>query len=298
MRRHLPPLNSLLAFEAAARHGNFTHAARELNVAQPAVTRHVSNLEEWLGIELFVRTGNAVQLSADGHAVAELVTSGMDRLELGLGQFSNRRKDEITIGASFGITHLWLMPRITGMRGAAAGATIQFLTSENIADLEASNIDFSIRFGSGNWPGKQADLLFQETTFVIASPEFLKSNPTLKSDLGNKTLRPEWLLEHGDANNQGWMTWQLWHEHQGIAPPVTLKAPNVANYPALLDMVRCGEGIALGYVGLDDHLFQSGDIVRLGKPLHRPHLGYFLVSAKRQELSVAGQKLRQYLTGQ
>ena len=177
MRRRLPPLNALMAFESAARHGNFTRAARELGVAQPAVTRHISNLEEWLETELFRRTGNSVELSPDGYAVAEMITPLFDRLELGLGQFSASRNDEIVIGASFGIMHMWLMPQITAMRGAAGGATINFVTSENYADFENGKVDLSIRFGTGDWPGKQATLIFRETTYVIASPEFLARNP-------------------------------------------------------------------------------------------------------------------------
>ena len=52
-------MNALVAFEAAARHGNFTRAAEELSVAQPAITRHVANVENWLGNQLFVRKDNA-----------------------------------------------------------------------------------------------------------------------------------------------------------------------------------------------------------------------------------------------
>ena len=164
MRRRLPPLNSVRAFEAAARHGNFTRAAKELGVAQPAVTRHVAILEDWLGTELFVRKGNSVQLSGDGVQASAQITSALDRLEISLGQLSARRQNEIVIGASFGMTHMWLMPQVTAMRDAARGATINFLTSERYSDFENGAVDFSIRFGAGTWPGEAVDLLFTETT--------------------------------------------------------------------------------------------------------------------------------------
>ena len=122
MRRRLPPLNSLLAFEAAARHSNFSRAARELGVAQPAITRHIANLEDWLGAKLFKRSGNAVELSLVGYELAEMLTPAFDRLELGFREFTAARENEILIGASFGIMHMWLMPQITAMRGAAGGA--------------------------------------------------------------------------------------------------------------------------------------------------------------------------------
>ncbi len=296
MRRRLPPLNALLAFEAAARHSNFTRAAEELGVAQPAITRHINNLEAWLGISLFRRTGNAVSLTADGEAVSELVTSAFDRLEVSLGSLSVRRSNEIVIGASFGITHLWLMPQITAMRGAAGGAAINFMTSENYNDFDAGKVDLSIRFGSGEWPGKTAKLLFTETTYVIAAPSFLERTPQLDPDNLVGTLQPEWLLEHGDLHSYGWMTWKDWFDYHGSALSGELRNADIRNYPTLLDMIRCGEGVALGYVGLDDHLVEAGEIVRLGKPVSRPDLGYYILSNAGDALSGASKELWQYLT--
>ncbi|MDA4846713.1 LysR family transcriptional regulator [Hoeflea poritis] len=296
MRRRLPPLNALLAFEAAARHSNFTRAAEELGVAQPAITRHINNIESWLGIDLFRRTGNAVMLTADGESVSELVTTAFDRLEISLGALASSKSNEITIGASFGITHLWLMPQITAMRGAARGAAINFITSENYVDFDAGKVDFSIRFGSGDWPGKRADLLFTETTYVIAAPAFLQNTPEIDPDNLAATLRPEWLLEHGDMHDYGWMTWRKWFEQHGSVLSGELRNADIRNYPTLLDMVRCGEGVALGYVGLDNHLVEAGEILRLGKPVKRPNLGYYLLTNAGDGIHGASKELWQYLT--
>lgn len=295
MARRLPPLNALRAFEIAARHGNFSKAARELGVAQPAVTRHITNLEGWLGMELFVRSGNSVEVTSQGYEIAELVTSAFDRLELGLGQYTAKQGNEIVIGASFGITHLWLMPQITAMRDAAKGAAINFFTSENYADFEDSRVDFSIRFGGGDWPGKQADLLFSETAYVIAAPEFLERHSELDPDRLAETLKPEWLLEHGDPHNYGWMTWPRWFQHHGISPKGASAVPDVQNYPTLLDMVRCGDGIALGHKGLDDHLVDSGEVIRIGEPIHRPNLGYYLLTNANRSQSRAKTELCNHL---
>ena len=295
MRRRLPPLNALMAFDAAARHGNFTRAARELGVAQPAVTRHIHNLEAWLGVSLFQRTGNAVELSPDGYAIADLVTPMFDRLELGLGKFSDARRNEIVIGASFGMMHMWLMPQITAMRGAARGSTINFVTSENYADFENSGIHLSIRFGSGDWPGKHADLLFYETTHVIVSPDFLRKNPVLNRQDLCEVLKPEWLLDHGDPYHYGWMTWRRWFKHHGHELPNLVGVRNIQNYPTVLDMVKCSEGVALGFVGLDDELVDAGEIVRIGQPVHRPNLGYYLLSDANRDHIAAVEELRHYL---
>ena len=75
MRRKLPPLNALLSFEAAARHSNFTRAAQELSVAQPAVTRYVARLEDWIGSPLFRRNGSVVQMTREGAILSDLATT-------------------------------------------------------------------------------------------------------------------------------------------------------------------------------------------------------------------------------
>ena len=106
MRRNLPSLNALIAFESAARLGSFTKAASELGVAQPAITRHVANLETWLDAKLFDRTGNVIRLTRLGQEASQLATSVLDRLELGLSQIVSQRDNDLVIGASFGITHL------------------------------------------------------------------------------------------------------------------------------------------------------------------------------------------------
>lgn len=296
-RRNLPPLNALLAFDAAARHGNFTRAAAELGVAQPAVTRHIANLEDWLGLRLFARTGNSVSLTRHGADVSELATSVFDRLELELGRTVAEGRADIVIAASFGMTHLWLMPQITSLRDAALGASLNFLTSEHYRDFDNQRVNLSIRFGAGDWPGWRADLLFPETTYVIASPDFLKRHPEIDPDDLPGTLKPDWLLEHGDPGGYGWMTWARWYERQNRVPPKPFGRADVTNYPTLLDMVRCGEGVALGFAGLDDGLIASGGAVRIGPPLHRPELGYYLLSEPDGRRSKPDEELRRYLTG-
>lgn len=297
MRRRLPPLNALLAFEAAARHENLTRAARDLDVAQPAITRHVANLEDWVGSDLFHRSGNAVALTPLGHELTRDIAVAFDRLELAFARIARTRQNELLIGASFGITHLWLMPQITALRDAAGGAAINFVTSERYADFEREPVDLSIRFGRGDWPGKRADLLFTEKTSIIASPEFVARHPALDQPDPTPHLRAEWLLEHGDPHGYGWMTWQRWFALHGVPDPVGGDLPGVANYPTLLDMVRCGEGIALGYEGLDDALVEGGQIMRVGRTVHRPGLGYYLLSDAGEGVSPRVDELRGFLTG-
>ncbi len=293
-RRRLPSLNALIAFDAVARNGSFTRAAQELTVAQPAVTRHIANLEGWLGVALFHRHGNAVSLTKDGQEVADLAISVLDRLEIGLGAIRAAPRSEVVIGASFGMAHLWVIPRISGLRMAAGGAVINFVTSENYDAFDRQGVDLSIRFGTGQWSGVHSDLLFEEETHVIASPDFLAAHPEIDADNLPFTLRGEWLLEHGDQYNVGWMTWKSWFRHHG-APLPAIPKPEVRNFPTLLDMVRAGEGVAIGVAGLDDAWVEKGEIVRLGPAVKRTGLGYYLTH--RDNCAPATLEVRNFLLG-
>jgi len=81
MKRHLPPLVALRAFEAAGRHGSFLHAASELNVTQSAVSRHVKNLETYLKKPLFQRLTRKVQLTSFGRNYLNSISAGLDEIE-------------------------------------------------------------------------------------------------------------------------------------------------------------------------------------------------------------------------
>src|SRR5258706_13097503 len=81
MGRKLPPLNALRAFEVAARAGNFTEAAKSLNVSQGAVSRHIAQLEAFLGLRLFVRGQRQVNLTPQGVEYARVIREAFDRIE-------------------------------------------------------------------------------------------------------------------------------------------------------------------------------------------------------------------------
>ena len=293
-RRRLPPLNALLAFEAAARHGSFTRAAEELSVAQPAVTRHIANIENWLGTPVFTRRGNRVVLTDQGSELAELATSGFDRMELGLRNILASDDRELRVGASFGISHLWLMPRISGMR-IAAGATINFLTSDNYREFDDPTVDFSIQFGTGDFGDKRADLLFPETCQIIASPDYLAAHPEFDAHRLAETTDRKHLLEHGDPYDRGWMSWPKFAEMTG--QPLSSDRPfeRVASYPTMLDMIAAGEGVGIGYWGLEDRLVEKGHVRRVGPKLSRENCGYYMVYDARAEAKKTFRKLRAHL---
>lgn len=276
MRRKLPPLNALLAFEAAARHSNFTRAAQELSVAQPAVTRHVARLEDWIGTPLFRRNGSVIQLTREGVLLSDLATTLFDRLELGIRDATRAGKDELVVGASFGIAHLWLMPKISALR-MASEATVNFLTADDYRAFDDPSVDFSIRFGQGNFGANCADLLFREQCQIIAAPDFLDRHPKFDPDAPLATLDPHLIFDHGDPHSAGWVTWPVWCDLTGQSLLDRGQIATIRSYPTMLDLVSAGEGIGIGTKGLEDDLIASGAIVRVGTSIAREGFGYYLV---------------------
>ncbi len=297
MRRQLPPMNALLAFEAAARHRNFTRAAEELSVAQPAVTRHIANIENWIGTPLFTRRGSNVRLTAEGQRVSELATSTLDRLELGLRQVQRSGSDELVVGASFGVAHLWVMPRISAMR-AVSGKNINLVTADDYRTFDGPSVDFSIRFGNGEFHGMLADRLFHERCQIVASPSFLEAHPEIDPDDILGTTSPGLLLDHGDPWGVGWMDWERWFAEIGRPYPGRSALRQVQSYPTMLDMVCAGEGISIGTHGVEDDLVRAGKMVLLGDTVSRPNFGYYLVYQEAMQANTAFQKLRAHLVAE
>ena len=67
----LPPLETLRAFEAAARTGSFSAAAQALNLTHGAISRQVARLEHWLGLRLFLRQARGVALTPEGQRLLQ-----------------------------------------------------------------------------------------------------------------------------------------------------------------------------------------------------------------------------------
>lgn len=155
MRTILPSFGDLLAFDAAARHGSFTRAARDLNVSQPAISRRVAALEADLGVTLFGRETKPLQLTPTGRMLFDVLRSGLSRLEATIAEI--RRTPEarkLTIAAAPGFLTFWLLPRLSRLSASFPGQELQLITGDQPQDLPEA--DIHVRFGDGNWPGTTA----------------------------------------------------------------------------------------------------------------------------------------------
>jgi LysR family transcriptional regulator, glycine cleavage system transcriptional activator len=272
-KQDLPLLNALAVFEAAARTQSFTAAASELHIAQSAVSRHVSNLEQYFHLELFRRQGKRIELTSQGRRLADAVMIGLGHIRVVLNELRRETQAKIvTIACSYDFTYLWLMPRFGMLRTELPEHEIRLITSHRYADFDAEGVDLSIRFGQrSDWPDATCVRLFGEEAFPICSPAFLAAHPELSGgDAG--ALRKAPLLQ---AEQRG-INWRAWFAREGQPPP-TLKGPVFSSYHGVLYETLAGRGVALGWKHLLGDLLERGLLVRLTQHALESDSAYFAV---------------------
>lgn len=204
MRRRIPPLHWLRAFEAAARHMSFTAAARELNVTQSAVSQQVRLLEAHLRHPLFHRLPRGLRLTEAGRAYLPTLHEAFERLAAGTAEvFGSGDGEPLSVKVTAGFGALWLAPRLE--RFCAAHPAVELRVTHSIwpADFVGDDLDLEVRYGQGSWPGLRADRLTWERLFPACSPALLEDGPPLRApaDLARHTLL------HSVGFRDGWPQW-------------------------------------------------------------------------------------------
>src|SRR4029079_3034965 len=153
-RRRLPPLNALRAFEAAARHLNFSRAADELSVTPGAVSQQIQNLEDYVGAALFKRTPKGLLLTDAAQPARPALREAFDRLaeaaSLLTAAVDGRR---LTLTAAPSFAAKWLGPRLVGVEAAHPQVDVWLSADLDLVDFNSGEVDVAVRYGAGRYPG-------------------------------------------------------------------------------------------------------------------------------------------------
>lgn len=201
--RKLPPLNSLKAFEAAARHGSFTKAADELHVTHGAISRQVALLESWLGMTLFQRTASQILLTANGRVYAKELTAILDHLSVTTTQMAAQAApSSITVNAPPTFTMRWLIPRLSTYQRKHSGVEVRLTTSVAPVNFQENNYDVAIRGALEPLTGCESVPFMTETIVPICHSDLVESHSLLTpEDLAQHTLI------HYSTEPYTWATW-------------------------------------------------------------------------------------------
>ncbi len=190
MRRFLPSLSALQAFDSAARHLSFTRAAEDLMLTQSGVSRQISNLETYLGVRLFERIGSRLVLTDAGAAYAADVRQTLDRLEeVSIDAVRGRKADKsLMLGAHPTFALRWLIPRLRAFGRAFPGLPVEVMTMPQGATPADAETDLCILRGVGSWQAARVRPLMPERLAVVAAPALVDSLGPLPEELDFRRL--------------------------------------------------------------------------------------------------------------
>ena len=239
MRRKIPSIEALIAFEAAARHQSFTRSADELALTQSAVGRQIAILEEYLGVPLFNRIKKRISLTDVGQMYARQVRESLEKIERDtLAAMAHQGAGgilELAVIPTFATR--WLIPRLPEFYAQHEHITLNLTTRAVPFMFTDTAFDAAIHFGNPVWPGAVAHHLFGEEMTPVCSPHLLNGRANLKpEDLENFTLL------HQSARPDAWRQWLV---QAGVREANCMKGQRYELFSMLVEAARAGLGIAL-----------------------------------------------------
>ncbi len=285
MIRRLPSLNALRAFEAAARLQSLTLAAGELNVAQAAISRHVRDLESWLGTKLFNRTGRGVTLTEEGRTLSQDLTAGFDCLAAAVDRFDrpgNVKRLIVSVDVSFAA--LWLVPRLKSFLNAHPEIELVVDPNTRLVDYAKGEADIGIRYGGGVWKQVAVTKLFDANVSPVCTPKVWAAA---------RIVDPADLLKSPLIREDQHDYWPRWLAAAGVKSSEDLGGTQVRGEMAIA-AAESGTGFAIA----DD--VQAGDALMAGRlmrpfEMSAPVAGYYIVHAEGARLPAAARLFRDWL---
>ncbi|QMU57979.1 MAG: LysR family transcriptional regulator [Boseongicola sp.] len=282
----------IMVFEAAARHGSFTLAADELNVQQPAVSATIKQLEETLGLALFVREHRQISLTAAGLRLYSDVNRSFEDLLVSARAVRHlSREDYVTLNASSAFSYYWMMPHLTQLHERHPGIDLRLQASDREPDIDSENISLAVRRGDGSWPGCESALIAIEEIYPVASPRVMATAVNLK---GLANLLHQRLI-HLEEPIRDRPTWRQWFAHFDIKNATVEGGLRLNDYALVLQACMAGEGFAFGWKHLTDPLVRDGVMAAKPEWTWKTGLGFYLVWSKTRPLSSAAKNVRDWI---
>lgn len=279
----MPSLRAVKAFLAAARYQNFTRAAEALCVTQAAISRHIRDLEEHLGTELFDRAGRAVKLTNAGSNFYDVVQLSFSSIAQAAERMRNNAvsKHVVTLCCSPAFTNFWLGPRLPAFFEAYPEIDLNLVVTQNFLSMDTGvHPDIIICKMMKSHDGYHSEPLMCDVIYPVCTPLYLEQHPELQSIHGLRDSALLNLSPFGRSQVAEHLDWYGWLAHYDI----DLKARsskashffNANDYSLLIQLVLGSQGVALGWHHLVAPLIEKGLLVRPveEKLVHKETLHY------------------------
>lgn len=279
-------LPALSAFEAAARHQNFAHAAEELHLTASAVSHHVRKLETRLGVSLFQRHARGVTLTAEGRRLADAAGSALTDLEGVLRGLRGARedRDRVRIATLHSLTHAWLLPRLPSFTALHPRISIAIDTEIALTRFDDGGPDLGIRHGPGHWAGLTSHHVMDDTLFPVANPD-IASRVSTPADIATLPLV-------ADLARQGWHDWFRAANVRGVKLDVR---HTFSDSTDALEAAARGLGATLAREKIATPWLGDGRLRRLPGPTLPARWSYHIVYPSHRRLRPAAQAFVDWL---
>jgi LysR family glycine cleavage system transcriptional activator len=231
--RRLPALNSLRAFELAARHRSFTRAAKDLFVTHGAVSRQIAGLEAALGVRLFERRNRSVRLTVDGEVLSRAATNAFATLEQALERIGQRKEDRpLVVSCERSLAMRWLIPRLSAFQDAYPMIKLHLSTGGGAVDFEGEFLDLAIRRADFPLnPRWQITKLFDERIGPVCAPGQLSRLRAGQLPVLHTRTRPD--------------AWSMWLDLSGQGPSAG-EERTLEHFFLTVEAAAAGLGVAIG----------------------------------------------------
>jgi DNA-binding transcriptional LysR family regulator len=271
----LPPLDLLLAFEAAARHLSFTRAADERAVTQSAISRQIRALEDDLGVELFARQHRALVLTAPGQKLLLACQSVLAQLRRTVSTLrAPNAREVLALSTTPSFASYWLIPRLQSFTQANPGVDVRLDASYEVRDLRGDGFDIAVRYQRAN--ASDGEHLFNETMLPVCAPALrrVKDAPLkVPADLGQHTL----LDVEGMTGTGAPVDWMSWLQAHGVPELEPRSRLTFSSYNEVVAAAVAGQGVALGRRPLLDGLLRQRQLVAPFGDAHDTARAYFVL---------------------
>ena len=281
MRRAIPPLQTLVCFDAAARHESYTRAAQELSVTQSAVSRQIATLETFLGVALFRRTRHGVALTASGATYARQITKRLQAMERDtLDAMAHQGEGgSLALAAVPTFATRWLIPRLPDFAREQPDVVVHIETRTRPFLFSDAEFDAALYAGTpaqvANWAGTRAVLLLREDVVPVCSPKLLPRGKAVTATAVEKLP----LLQQSTRPDG----WRQWFDAQQVDAPQARSGPRYELFSMLATAASHGLGVALmPPMLIEDELARGDLVVACDKPLSGER-NYYLVTPEQEK---------------
>jgi LysR family glycine cleavage system transcriptional activator len=287
--RGLPPLNPLRAFEAAARHKSFTHAADELCVTQGAISRSVRTLEDFFGVPLFERTGNGLALTDKSEKLAASLTEVFGQLNDATSEFlGSKTSPVLTVWCYTSFAIGYLIPHLPDFKLHFPNIKVRLASGTDSMEFSHDQIDLRIRYGRGHWKGYDSTLLFKEELRPVCSPKLLDPK---KRPYSPDVLRALTLL-HQDLRRNDWPEWLELAGASSLRPHDNLMFDELSvAYQAAIS----GLGVVIAQRAYFRHELETGQLFEPFEPVLHRDFGYYVTIPNDRRVNNQVHQFRDWL---